>query len=244
MQKNEPQKRVMKKRAKDAPADEPLEFKSAVMQRIQDLVRGGYHRYTCGVISTSRLPALRAKFAARYTTDASRAERQRRRRNGLANAWLIVHRPPKAIRAVWWLLVEDGDHLAHSTESLRDARDRPDRLIMPDPGIGRKNAFAEVERAFELVKLDDRWTWRMSSEMKTAWRDRIRSAARTKDTEKGDEEWRQAMWSLRRMPGFRGIRSDAYDLVKLARHEWKRNRSGPPVALPKLPGWTCRLPHV
>ena len=127
-----------------------MRYKSAAMQRIQDLVLRGYVRWTSGVVPREKIARLEAKFAARYATAADRNERRRRRRHGAGNAFLVVYLPPRQPYAVWWLLVDD-DHPAQHYEDLQDAR--LTRISMPNPYW-----CPEVWQAdYELVRLDNIW---------------------------------------------------------------------------------------
>lgn len=61
----------------------------------------------------------------------------------------------------------------------------------------------------------------MPARMK-AWETRIKTAIRTRN----DEALRQALHSLRQIPGFWEIRDQAFELAKLLKKEWKRSRRG------------------
>lgn len=213
-----------------------LRRKSSAMQRIQDLVRLGYTRWVSGVVPRERLPRLEAKFAARYAANADRNERRRRQRHGAGNAWLVAYLPARQPYAVWWLLV-DADHPAGHAEDLRDARQV--RITVPNP-----HWCPELWREdYELVRLDDRWTWRLVAERRAEWQARIREAVRESDRDRRHLLVRQAVWSLRRLPGFRGIRQDAHGLIRLLKSDWKRVRhKGEPLpAAPRLPPYVRRI---
>ena len=213
-----------------------LRRKSSAMQRIQDLVRLGYTRWVSGVVPRERLPRLEAKFAARYAANADRNERRRRRRHGAGNAWLVVYLPARQRYAVWWLLV-DADHPADHVEALQDARQV--RITVPNPYW-----CPELWREdYELVRLDDRWTWRLVAERRAEWQARIREAVREADRDRRHLLVRQAVWSLRRLPGFRGIRQDAHGLIRLLKSDWRRvrHRNEPLPASPRLPPYVRRI---
>ena len=215
-----------------------IRHKSAAMQRLQDLVRRGYVRWTSGMVPREKVARLTAKFGARYGTAADRNERRRRRRHGAGNGFLVVYLPARQPYAVWWLLVDD-DHPAQHYEDLQDAREM--RLTMPNPYW-----CPELWRAdYELVRLDNRWTWRMLEERRVEWQTRLREAVRCGDRDSRQRQVRQAVWSLRRLPGFRGIRQDARGLIRLLQSDWQRVRhKGEPLpASPRLPPYVRRLPH-
>lgn len=215
-----------------------MRYKSAAMQRVQDLVRRGYLRWTAGVVPREKAARLTAKFAARYGTAADRHERRRRRRHGAGNAFLVVYLPPRQPHAVWWLLVDD-EHPAQHYEDLRDAREV--RITMPNPYW-----CPEVWREdYELVRLDDRWTWRMVEARRTEWQARLREAVRQSDRDTRHLQVRQAVYSLRKLPGFRGVRQDAHGLIRLLKNDWKRvrHKAEPLPATPRLPPYVRRIKH-
>lgn len=215
-----------------------IRHKSAAMQRVQDLVRRGYVRWTSGMVPREKVARLTAKFGARYGTAADRNERRRRRRHGAGNAFLVVYLPARQPYAVWWLLVDD-DHPAQHYEDLQDAREM--RLTMPNPYW-----CPELWRAdYELVRLDNRWTWRMLEERRVEWQTRLREAVRCGDRDSRQRQVRQAVWSLRRLPGFRGIRQDAHSLIRLLKSDWQRvrNTNEPLPATPQLPTYLRRVRH-
>ena len=215
-----------------------IRHKSAAMQRVQDLVRRGYVRWTSGMVPREKVARLTAKFGARYGTAADRNERRRRRRHGAGNAFLVVYLPARQPYAVWWLLVDD-DHPAQHYEDLWDAREV--RLTMPNPYWCPELWQAD----YELVRLDNRWTWRMLEERRVEWQTRLREAVRCGDRDSRQRQVRQAVWSLRRLPGFRGIRQDAHSLIRLLKSDWQRVRhKGEPLpATPRLPPYLRRVRH-
>ena len=215
-----------------------IRHKSAAMQRLQDLVRRGYVRWTAGMVPRGKVARLEAKFSARYGTGADRNERRRRRRHGAGNGFLVVYLPARQPYAVWWLLVDD-EHPAKHYEDLRDAQEM--RLTMPNPYW-----CPELWRAdYELVRLDNRWTWRMLEERRSEWQTRLREAVRCSDRDRRQLQVRQAVYSLSKLPGFRGIRQDAHGLIRLLKSDWQRVRhKGEPLpAMPRLPPYVRRVRH-
>ncbi|WP_157033161.1 hypothetical protein [Halomonas sp. S2151] len=215
-----------------------MRYKSAAMQRIQDLVLRGYVRWTSGVVPREKVARLEAKFDARYSTSADRNERRRRRRHGAGNGFLVVYLPSRQPYAVWWLLVDD-DHPAQHYEDLQDAR--LTRISMPNPYWCPE----QWREDYELVRLDNRWTWRMVAERREEWQARLRAAVRQHDRDSRHLQVRQAVYSLRKLPGFRGVRQDAHGLIRLLKSDWKRVRhKGEPLpATPRLPPYVRRVPH-
>jgi hypothetical protein len=215
-----------------------MRYKAAAMQRVQDLVRRGYPRWVAGVVPREKIARLEAKFAARYATAADRNERRRRRRHGAGNAFLVVYLPPRQPYAVWWLLVDEA-HPAQHYEALQDARQV--RITMPNPYW-----CPEVWQAdYELVRLDNRWTWRLVEARRDEWAKRIRDAVSRSDRETRNRLVRQAIYSMRKMPGFRGVRDDVRALIRELKSDWARiRRKGETLpAIPKRPPYVRRIKH-
>jgi len=215
-----------------------MRYKAAAMQRVQDLVRRGYSRWVSGVVPREKIARLEAKFAARYGTAADKNERRRRRRHGAGNAWLIVYLPARQRYAVWWLLVDEV-HPAKHYEALQDARET--RITMPNPYW-----CPEVWQAdYELVRLDNIWTWRLVEARRREWVKRLRDAVSRSDRETRNRLVRQAIYSMRGMPGFRGVRDDVQDLIRKLKDDWARlRRKGEPLpAIPKRPPYVRRIKH-
>jgi hypothetical protein len=150
----------------------------------------------------------------------------------------VVYLPPRQPHAVWWLLVDD-EHPAQHYEDLRDAREV--RVIMPNP-YWCPEAWRED---YELVRLDNRWTWRMVEARRAEWEARIRAAVRQPDRETRHLQVRQSIYSLRKLPGFRGVRQDAHGLIRLLKSDWKRVRhqAEPLPVTPRLPPYVRRIKH-
>jgi len=200
--------------------------RASFMQRVADFVRTGHHRWTSGEVPLDRAHALVQKFAALYRTDATRGQRLRMKRSGIASAHLLLYarRPeagakPRTI--LWFLLVSDGEHPAAHSETLRDAhiageRIRLDRYELVQ--LPRKNADAPA------------WTWRMTAERYQSWREKVVECAR-KPALRAEHDITKKLYSV---PGFAGIRSQVGFIVGLWRREWKRRRAAND-AFPKLP---------
>ncbi|MEC8900464.1 MAG: hypothetical protein VYB92_01305 [Pseudomonadota bacterium] len=80
---------------------------------------------------------------------------------------------------------------------------------------------------------------------RSEWQQRLREAVRCGDRDSRQLKVRQAVWSLRRLPGFRGIRQDAHGLIRLLQSDWQRVRhKGEPLpATPRLPPYLRRVRH-
>ena len=77
------------------------------------------------------------------------------------------------------------------------------------------------------------------------WEARIRAAVRQPGREARHLQVRQSVYSLRKLPGFRGVRQDAHGLIRLLKSDWKRVRhqAEPLPVTPRLPPYVRRIKH-
>jgi hypothetical protein len=211
----------------------PLRFRVAFMQRIQDRVRNGYVYWTAGAVSPEKWLELSQKFEALYRVSRNTKQRGRDRKKGIASAMLIACLDTKESLIRFVLQVSSGTHAAHVMEKLQDATTKEGRIVLESLG-------------YELVRLDGKWTWRMTPQHVRSWQLRIRRAASHPSPEQAGLQARQIVWSLSRVPGFRGTRENAFTLRGTLLKEWRRVRSKqemkllPPRPWPKI-GYACRV---
>jgi hypothetical protein len=187
--------------------------KSVLLQRCADLVRLGHYRYITGIVPYARAAALVRKFRDLYLIHLSKDSRYRRKKAGLGNAHLLLWQHDQAaLELIFVLFVTDGDHAAHALERLSDARVQ--RLTITG---------YELSRHTRVGTSKPTWSWKMSETTYQGWRDRVRSAMRSRE----DLLLRQAWYSLHRVPGFAPIRQQAKKIEALMRGEHKRVRHGP-----------------
>ncbi len=196
----------------------PLMKRTAFMQRLQDRIRSGYRWWVGGEIPQERWVELATKLDGLYRLQHTTKQRARDRARGVASAMLIAHLDQRADVIRWAMQVSDGTHAAHRMEKLLDATSRNGRVVVPEWG-------------YELVKLDGKWTWRMTPEHHQSWRERIRRAAAHSDPEEAAKLARQIVWSLSKVPGFRGIRRGAFELRGDLLREWQRLRTKSDIGL-------------
>jgi len=196
------------------------------MKRIQDRVRVGYVRWVGGEIEPDRWPALALKLDGLYHTRRTTKQRHRARAKGIGSAMLIAYYDARAQMVRWILQVSGvGIHPALSMEAnMRDATTREGRVVLPAMG-------------YELVRLDGKWTWRMTELHRGAWHSRMRRAASHPDPDSAGMLARQIVWSLSRVPGFSGIRRDAFALRGRLLREWRRLRAKADMRLLPLRPW-------
>lgn len=187
-------------------------YKTACMQRIQNLVVKGYTRYTSGVVIHTKALNLVEKFQRQYDIHLNENQRLYRKKKGLANAKLIMYPKPNSQAFLWWLLVTDGNGTVVTQENLKGAVDASTRLQWFDD--------------YELVTMlregreKPNITWRMTKQCFNAWHTRIRHAVRSRS----DVNFKQTTWSLHRVPGFSELRIQVKQLRALVIKEWQRSR--------------------
>ena len=184
-------------------------YKTTTMQRIQDSVSRGYFYHTSGQCPPEKIMNLVAKFDELYEVNLNRNQRAYRRKKGQAVVQLFIYPHHEKKYFLWWLLATNGEHLIHKRESLKDVRKKSFRLKWNDE--------------FQLVRLpkedgEPTWTWSFTKANKHTWERRIQIAVKFKDKFK----MRQALYSLARMPGFRGIRNTSFELAKKFKTQWDR----------------------
>lgn len=190
-----------------------LLHKTDAMARLLTLVSRGYCHWVAGQIHPKKLEAFVLKLTDRYQITATTMQRYRGKQKGQANAELVLlQTDPESV--YWWLLATPGDGLVWQLEQLADASNKKTRISMP-------------KQDYELIKAPRKgapaaWTWRMTTETEEAWGERFKTAIRHRD----DLALRQALDSLRRVPGFREARAQAFAIEKAARGEWQRTGKG------------------
>lgn len=202
--------------------------KALTMLQLQHSVAAGYGYAISGVVAASRAMALAAKFDSRYSVSANKNLRYKRKVAGQENALLYLYPQQESTSLLWWLLrtsPDPGERFIEvkGREHLRWEREYElVRLTVPRE---LKVAYARHGRTSNAVT----WTWRVTYEQREAWRARIKhAAAQLPYTE---TPWKQMVWSLDRVPGFRGCRNDVMVLRRYARlahlrqcgcpYEWK-----------------------
>ena len=137
---------------------------------------------------------------------------------------MIAYLDSKRNVVIWIIQVSPGVHPAYEMERVKDATTKTGRITIP--------AFG-----FELVRLDGKWTWRMSVDHRRAWHERIKESAIHRDRRTAAMLARQAVWSLSRVPGFSGLRKDAFRLRGVLLRVWRRVRNGEDLKMLKVGSW-------
>lgn len=187
--------------------------KTSVMQALQSAVARGYVWHVSGVVAAEKFLTLEEKFAERYDTGLSRWQRCRRRRQGAAGVRFFAYPEQGTTRFLWWLLFTEGENAAFQQEhGRRKVSDRKGRLCWGTE--------------FELMQLPTpngkvSWSWRMTRERVQAWQEEIQAAIRTT---RDDDAIKAVMARLVRLPGFKGVRQQVFELHRFAKDDWGRIR--------------------
>lgn len=203
-----------------------FKHKTSAMQKISNAVSRGAHRYIQGSISKTKFQTLYWKFVDRYEIERSSQQRWRKSKSGFANSELIAWlHPIDKSKIEFALLVTDGEGVVCDLEQLKDCRKKKERIVL-EPG-------------YELICLARKgmspgWTWRMQKSHKDDVFTSVQYFVRKRDLMK----IRQTLYRLRRIPPFRALRRDAYDIQNMMLKEWKRTQRGefpyPKVKMPFL----------
>ena len=173
--------------------------KTAALSRILDVVPRGYVRFTAGVVSSDKVITLANKFHRLYGIGATPAQRLTRKRDGLANALMVIYWPPDTPAAHWLLLATNGAGLER--EQLQLVTDKP-----------RLN-WLGYELVRHATRGGTRWTWRRpKSEMAEHYL-MLQNIAGG-GNEQGMSEFLER---LARQPGFHGVREQTRALCLSAR---------------------------
>lgn len=190
--------------------------KTDLMREIIRLVSHGYHHWISGSVDPKKTKALVWKFEDRYSVNSTSQQRYRRKAKGLANVRLLMWPNDDSGKIEWWLFATDGESEIFQMEKMTDLRSKTGRVNLT---------------GYELVKTprsgrSAQWSWRMTKSTYEQWRERIKTAVRRQRQTPDDSLIRQALFSLRRVPGFAESRRQAFALEKYAISEWKRVRRG------------------
>lgn len=228
--------------------------KAACMRLLLELVQRGYRHATWGLVSVEKSVALASKFAELYGTDATRGARDYARGKHRAVSQLVMYPDDRSDALVWWLLATGGEGLVHEREHLVDTWCR--RLQWR-----RSNNKGEWVAQYELEHLQRtrlvgggrHWTWVMADDYYRTLEPMLVYAA----TRKGkmriakDGSKRPAdnvdrldrlLDSVRKMPGFHGIRQQKRLLFSAAQDAW--NRHNPPREWPDIGTWVDKHLNV
>lgn len=173
--------------------------KTQAMSRVLDLIPRGYSRWLSGQVPVEKAEALAQKFHDQYGIGCTPAQRITRKKNGIANACLVLYWPEHTKTVEWLLLATQGIGL--ESEALRRVDAKP-RLRW----LG-----------YELVRHTTRqkatWTWKRTAEQMADWYALLGSVLNRQQMFKVTS----VLESVARQPGFHGIREQSWALCQFAR---------------------------
>lgn len=122
------------------------------LQQIQRLAVNGYYFYKIGVIPANKLPAAMRAFKEKYAVNPTSQQAWRAKLKGKASAHLLVYPNIDEYQSqdfMCVLMVSEGEHPAHTSESLSNLRLRRERLSVfgyelvqkPNPRAGLSFTF-------------------------------------------------------------------------------------------------------
>lgn len=208
-----------------------LTKKTALMQRLADLVRTGHRYYVTGQTPIAKAGYLAGKFDTLYQVGLSRLEQSRKRKTGQASFRFFMFHQVGHQDLMWWLLRTDGvTPREASREKWQDALDS--RIVLTGHELVRQTRAGAKLPA---------WTWRYTKERERDLRDAIVRCIRTRR----DDELRQLISVIWRTPGFAAARDQVKKMKALILADWKRSRGNEP--LPEIPnrlGYVRRVPDI
>lgn len=219
------------------------------MQRITRHITDGYFWYVGGVVHASKAVQFADKMTDRFKAGLGETQRWRYRQAGRANAFFLIHPTYRGPDFQWWLMLTAGDHPQKHTEKLwNNVRLRRQHLVAfgqyesvrLHPDRSKIRGLDEGGRSRKIDPQNPPWTWRLVDAEYETYQTKIRNAVRRKRDSKA--HLIGVFVELSRLPGFREIRGQVYDLRSFAAEEWGRIKAaGEP--LPDLPpvGWWVRM---
>jgi hypothetical protein len=201
--------------------------KTGFMSHILRNLSRGYTEYTTGIIPATKVENLCKKFSDKYETDLNKNQIYYRKQKGQGNCVFVTHPMLDNHNFQFILLVSKGDHLIRSSEKLRDATAKQQRLTID----------GNIYEAIQLPQKGGKaaWTWRYTSPQYDDHKFQLEEIIRQKRNRK---EFMNYIGLLERSPGFRGIRNQVYHLRQKSVSDWVRiNRENTKPTLPKPSGY-------
>ncbi|MBF0482221.1 MAG: hypothetical protein HQK82_11210 [Desulfovibrionaceae bacterium] len=221
--------------------------KTGVMHAISIAMVSGYTDYAAGQIAPEDAVWLTEKFRRLYGTGWSSSRRSRAKRAGNGVAQLFIHPNYTAPVFDWWLMLTPGPHLAREAEVVYDGLNPKTRLVLLGQYESVQLPGRPRQPTDKYPSAAPSWTWRMTTATYETWQSRLEAAAGRHpktydDWSRNIDEMRRLLWTLRRLPGFRGIRDQADMLDRLTKEAWRKAKGeseddgwkeiGVPVAKP------------
>lgn len=218
------------------PAFTPIaQSKTAALCRVLDAVPKGYHHFTAGTCAAGKAEKLARKFHTLYGIGFSPAQRITRKKQGLANAVLVLFWPPEAApRLASDLEAGQATDLATAEAPVGGEAALPREttiswLLLATDGAGAVHDQERLQSVlgasrlhwlgYELVRLSSRgrvsWTWRRTKSEMSDWYALLTDQLRRRNI----SAVTQSMQRISRQPGFSGVRQQSWDLCQFARSQ-------------------------
>lgn len=207
----------------------------AMRALLNDVARGSHFYVTASVPVTS-IQSLVNRWHERFELDLTASQRNYRRKKGQAVFRLHMFPEKDSLNIRCYLLRTKGDHPLLKLERWQDAHHSKQRLEwlyfyelvqLPVPVKHRRAQSQNKNKKINPVG----WTWRYKREVLEQYRQMIRhSSARQ------DDRIQQLVYSLRRAPGFSGVRADVAKMYRYIHSQCERHKIQPPE-LPTTIRW-------
>lgn len=190
--------------------ERPFTHKTDFMRQLIKLVSKGYFYYVEGNIQINKIAPFFMKMHEKYGVFNTNQQRYRKKLKGICSTKLLSWVNESKDTLFWVLVCTEGEGDVKKSEDLKDFRNKKTRFKM--------TGYEMVQ--LSRVGLPPSWTWRMYETDKYSLQARIRDVI----IRKNNRQMNKLIQSLVKAPGFRGVRSDVYELKKFAVSEWKRIR--------------------
>lgn len=187
--------------------------KTGAMNDISKHVARGYVFYVSGSVKPDRLNHFYQKLSDKFYFNLSKHQRARRKKSGKFNAHFVAFPRYTAPVFDWWILLTEDVSKLGFNERVYCAEKKNQRLRFLD--------------RFELIQLprsgrEPSWTWRISPHYFDELKQSIVEAVRKKNR---NSEFLFLIKTIHRLPGFRGVRNQVFQLRKTAIGELTRIQS-------------------
>lgn len=219
-------------------------YKTAAMQTMQAVIRGGYYWVNSGRIPSENLSEFVKKIESKLNLRRSRQAVSAARKRGSPVARLIVFPSNEETNPNdfdWWILATDpAIEGEESKRQYRDARSKEGRIVFGDQyelvriNITPPKPLSETteQRNSRIERGGIRWTWRMTKHNVDYLSDAINRAS----SHKRIDRMNSLIQGISRAPSFSGIRVDRAKLYREAHNRWikaHRANQAPELLIPK-----------
>ncbi len=223
---------------------------AGAMTELQRIVCAGYIEYRHGVVPVDQAMAMLERFESRHKLSMSEDQRSHARRKGKAVYRLVMYPAPNSTELHWWLLrtpghYEDDDRRWRSVKKDRlewvwwyelvqlpvpPAHRAKYNRTLKDGTDGRAKDSVGSKKPRQGINAVT-WTWRIKPRVVQELKQDLRFYLY-----KQDHRLEQLVLSIRRAPGFRGIRGDVYGLYGFIQRQ-ARNQGRACPELPETIPW-------